>query len=145
MGRFFTRFQFSITYSPGTKNIKADALSHLHGPEETPENPEPILPSSLFVSPIQWSLDEELTATNASKPTQPGCPPDHTYIPHTQRLPLIRSAYSSLGTGHPRTNQTLLLLRDRFWWPNMARDVRRYVQGCAECAMSKTPSQLSIW
>ncbi|KAK3518105.1 hypothetical protein QTP70_033331 [Hemibagrus guttatus] len=31
---------------------------------------------------------------------------------------------------------------ERFWWPRMAVDVKRYIQGCRECAMSKSPRHL---
>ncbi len=31
---FFTHFNFSISYRPGSQNLKADALSRLHAPEE---------------------------------------------------------------------------------------------------------------
>ncbi|KAK3561619.1 hypothetical protein QTP86_010759 [Hemibagrus guttatus] len=51
---FFTRFQFTIAYRPGPKNVMVDALSQLHGREEPSEEPEPILPEKLFVSPISW-------------------------------------------------------------------------------------------
>ncbi|KAK3506565.1 hypothetical protein QTP70_009903 [Hemibagrus guttatus] len=40
---FFTRFDFTISYRPGSKNTRADALSRLFAPEENPEAPEPIL------------------------------------------------------------------------------------------------------
>ncbi|ROL45316.1 Transposon Tf2-9 polyprotein [Anabarilius grahami] len=60
----------------------------------------------------------------------------------SRRTPLIRSSHMSLGTGHPRVNETLSLLKERFWWSNMARDVRRYVQGCQECPISKSPHHL---
>ncbi len=36
---FFTHFNFKITYHPGPKNIKADALSRLHAPEEVEDPP----------------------------------------------------------------------------------------------------------
>ncbi|KAK3529361.1 hypothetical protein QTP70_029335 [Hemibagrus guttatus] len=49
---FFTRFDFTISYHPGSKNIKADALSCIHSLEENTEDPEPILPEKLFASPI---------------------------------------------------------------------------------------------
>ncbi|KAK3562094.1 hypothetical protein QTP86_027217, partial [Hemibagrus guttatus] len=138
---FFTRFEFSISYRPGSKNTKADALSRMFAPEESPETPEPILPADLIVSPITWS-QETLPPANASTNTPPGCPPGSQYITQARRTSLIHTAHTSLGTGHPEINETLSLLRDRFWWPSMAADVRRYVQGCEECAMAKTPRQL---
>ncbi|KAK3531146.1 hypothetical protein QTP70_013246 [Hemibagrus guttatus] len=39
---FFTRFDFTISYRPGSKNTRADALSRMFAPEESPETPEPI-------------------------------------------------------------------------------------------------------
>lgn len=36
---FFTQFNFSISYPPGSKNVKADALSRLYPSEEQPSFP----------------------------------------------------------------------------------------------------------
>ncbi|KAK3549140.1 hypothetical protein QTP70_033344, partial [Hemibagrus guttatus] len=138
---FFTRFNFTISYRPGSKNTKADALSRTFAPEENPETPEPILPEKIIVSLITWS-EETLPPANASTNTPPGCPPGSQYIPRARRTALIHSAHTSLGTGHPGINKTFLLLKGRFWWPNLTVDVRRYVQGCEECAMSKDPCHL---
>ncbi|KAK3515201.1 hypothetical protein QTP70_010606 [Hemibagrus guttatus] len=138
---FFTRFNCTISYRPGSKNTKADALSRMFAPEESPETPEPILPENLFVSPITWS-EETLPPTSTSTYTPPGCPPGSQYIPRARRTALIHSAHTSLGTGHPGIHETLSLLKERFWWPNMTVDVRRYVQGCEGCAMSKDPRHL---
>ncbi|KAK3538402.1 hypothetical protein QTP86_001750 [Hemibagrus guttatus] len=138
---FFTRFNFTISYRPRSKNTKADALSRMFAPEENPETPEPILPEKIIVSPITWS-EETLLPANASTTAPPGCPPGVQYITRARRTSLIHSVHTSLGTGHPGINETLSLLKDRFWWPNMAVDVRRYMQGCEECAMSKDPRHL---
>ncbi|KAI2647001.1 Transposon Tf2-6 polyprotein [Labeo rohita] len=70
------------------------------------------------------------------------CPPHRRFVPPDERIPLIHSSHTSLGTGHPGTNRTLSLLQDRFWWPRMEQDVQRYVRGCRECAMSKSPRHL---
>ncbi|KAI2644950.1 Transposon Ty3-I Gag-Pol polyprotein [Labeo rohita] len=94
---FFTRFNFSISYRPGSKNIRADALSRLY---EVVTTPEPRVP--------------------------PGCPPGCKFIPAAQRVNLIHTTHISLGMGHPGANNTLSLLADRFWWPDMARDVRSW-------------------
>ena len=40
---FFTRFDFSLSYRPGSKNVQADALSRLHEVEVSTEEPERIL------------------------------------------------------------------------------------------------------
>ncbi len=95
----------------------------------------------MFVCHIQWNPDSA-PSSNVSMATPPGCPPDAQYIPRLQRSQLVHSAHSSLVTGHPGANATLSLLKDRYWWPNMARDVRRFVQGCEECAISKSPRHL---
>ncbi len=97
---FFTRFHFSISYRPGSRNLKADALSRLHAPEEDNQEPEPILSEDMFLSPIQWAPESILTpSVSTSEP--PGCPPGLQYVPQRQRTPIIHSAHSSLGTGHP--------------------------------------------
>ncbi|KAL0159647.1 hypothetical protein M9458_043372, partial [Cirrhinus mrigala] len=137
---FFTRFHFSISYRPGSKNVRADALSRLSEPEEMSETPSNIIPTHLIVSPIEWTSPPVVPTPEPR--TLPGCPPGHQFIPRTQRVDLIHSTHVSLGTGHPGANNTLSLLSERFWWPDMARDVRRYVRGCKECAMSKSPRHL---
>ncbi|KAL0149148.1 hypothetical protein M9458_055580 [Cirrhinus mrigala] len=128
---FFSRFNFSITYRRGPKNIRADALSRLHDHQETSETPTNIIPEHIIVSPIEWSAPP-IVATPVPRP----------FVPRTQRVDLIHSTHTSLGTGHPGANNTLSLLSECFWWPAMARDVRRYVQGYKECAMSKSPRHL---
>ncbi|KAL0165965.1 hypothetical protein M9458_037809, partial [Cirrhinus mrigala] len=127
---FFTRFHFSISYRPGSKNVRADALSRLSEPEEMSETPSNIIPAHLIVSPIEWTSPPAVAT------------PEPRALPWTQRVDLIHSTHVSLGTGHPGANNTLSLLSERFWWPDMARDVRRYVRGCKECAMSKSPRHL---
>ncbi|KAL0177092.1 hypothetical protein M9458_025986, partial [Cirrhinus mrigala] len=49
---FFTRFQFTVTNRPGSKNSKADALSRRHDLSTEPLNPKRILPPTIL--PISW-------------------------------------------------------------------------------------------
>ncbi|KAL0150345.1 hypothetical protein M9458_054347 [Cirrhinus mrigala] len=137
---FFTRFNFTISYRPGSRNVRADALSRLSEPEDMSETPSNIIPTHLIVSPIEWTSPPAVATPEPRTP--PGCPPGRQFIPQTQRVDLIHSTHVFLGTGHPGANSTLSLLSERFWWPDMARDVRRYVRGCKECAMSKSPRHL---
>ncbi|KAK3507987.1 hypothetical protein QTP70_009351 [Hemibagrus guttatus] len=134
---FFTRFKFTISYRPGAKNVKANALSRLYSPDIASDDPEPILPENIFVNPISWS---EGTFPESDAP--PECPPGLQFVPRSHCTSLVHSTHVSLGTGHPGIQRTLSLLQQRFWWPRMAADVKRYVQGCRECAMSKSPRHL---
>uniref|UniRef100_A0A8C1BTA6 Gypsy retrotransposon integrase-like protein 1 n=1 Tax=Cyprinus carpio carpio TaxID=630221 RepID=A0A8C1BTA6_CYPCA len=137
---FFTRINFTISYRPGPRNIKADALYLLHAPEEGTDEPENIIPTQLISSPIQWTSPPVTAEVPPAAP--PGCPPGHQYVPRTQCTPLILTTHTSLGTGHPGADATLSLLKDCFWWPNMAGNVRRFVRGCTEYATFKSPHHL---
>lgn len=68
-------------------------------------------------------------------------PPDYAYVLRLLRTLLLTTAHCSPGTGH-QTSTTLSLLQYQHWWPGMARDVCRFVAGCADCAMAKTPHYL---
>ncbi len=118
------------------------ALSRLHQPDPTPEEPEPILPPSIFTSPALWKLDDQIQAATLIEPAPPGGPEGKRYIPSNLRLTLLDSVHTSPGSGHPGSHRTLSLLRNRYWWPNMTRDVARYGKGCSICAISSTPRRL---
>ncbi|KAK3569769.1 hypothetical protein QTP86_004196, partial [Hemibagrus guttatus] len=57
---FFIRFEFSVTYRPGTKNSKADALSRQFEAQSEPSQLDLILPAAAILAPVRWSLIEEI-------------------------------------------------------------------------------------
>ncbi|KAK3559134.1 hypothetical protein QTP86_005025 [Hemibagrus guttatus] len=57
---FFTRLKFSVTYCPGSKNCKADALSRQFKASSEPVQPDLILPVTAILAPVRWSLMEEI-------------------------------------------------------------------------------------
>ncbi|KAK3560078.1 hypothetical protein QTP86_033801 [Hemibagrus guttatus] len=83
---FFTRFKFTISYRPGSKNVKADALSRIYGPDIASEDPEPVLPEKIFASPISWS---EGTLPESGDPLAP--PTTFLVAPHGSGCQEIRS------------------------------------------------------
>uniref|UniRef100_A0A8C9T6V6 Gypsy retrotransposon integrase-like protein 1 n=5 Tax=Scleropages formosus TaxID=113540 RepID=A0A8C9T6V6_SCLFO len=139
---FFTRFRFTVTYRPGSKNGKADALSRLFEVSPQLSPPDTILSPTQFVAPIRWALLDDIQAAQRQEPGPNEQPQDKEYVPSTVRSELLHWAHDGPSTGHPGVNRTLKLLAERFWWPSMRQDVRDFVLACTTCAQAKVPRQL---
>ena len=68
---FLTRLNMSLSYRPGTRNVKPDALSRLlMEKEESTANPDTILPSTCLVASLTWEVEERVrTALGGSNPS----------------------------------------------------------------------------
>ncbi len=60
MGTVFGRFEFSLSYRPGSKNIKPDALSRIFDQSERLSTPECIIPERLVVSTLTWEVESKV-------------------------------------------------------------------------------------
>ncbi len=129
---FFRRFDFSISYRPGSKNIKPDALSCIFDHSDRPVSPECIVPERLVVSAVTWEIESKVrTALEGVTP-----PPD------AQRAGcLCQWGYCSNVACHPGIGRTMFLVKQRFWWRAMARDIREFVLACSVCARGKTSNR----
>ena len=61
------------------------------------------------------------------------------YVPKNveTRKKVIRMYHDSPMVGHPGEMKTLELVKRTFWWPNMTKDTKNYVQGCPVCQTTK--------
>lgn len=50
---FFSRFQFMLSYRPGSRNTKKDALSRVHGPEVQENSDEFIILPACILNSIE--------------------------------------------------------------------------------------------
>ncbi|KAI4885455.1 hypothetical protein NFI96_014403 [Prochilodus magdalenae] len=140
---FFTRFNFRLTYRPGTRNTKADALSRIFEHEPSEEaSPKTILEPAVFLAPVRWEIDADIERANSGSSVPECCPPARLYVPARFRDHLITWAHTSLTTGHPGENRTFHLLSRRYWWEGMRSDIHRFIASCTVCAKSKTPRTL---
>ncbi|CAJ0929680.1 unnamed protein product [Ranitomeya imitator] len=82
---FFARFDFVISYLPGSKNVKADALSRSFVPD-SPGLSEPagILKEGVIVSAISPDLRRVLQKFQANKPDR--CPAEKLFVPDRSLL-----------------------------------------------------------
>ncbi len=57
---FFGRFDISLSYRSGSKNIKPDALSRIFDHSKCPPPSECIIPEKLVVSTLTWEVESKV-------------------------------------------------------------------------------------
>ncbi len=139
---FFSRFIFTVTYRPGTKNIKADALSRQFEMGSEPTQPENVISPTIIISPIQWDIITEIDQANNEHAIPPECPRDKLFVPETLRKRTIDQVHTALSSGHPGINTTIQLLQNRFWWPTLRKDTIIQVRQCQVCQTQKPSRQI---
>ncbi|KAI3367781.1 hypothetical protein L3Q82_026217 [Scortum barcoo] len=85
---FFSRFDFVLTYRPGSRNIKPDALSRQFSVEEN------ILPTSRVIAAITWDIENAVLRAQQQQPDPRQGPPGRLFVPG--RCPVTSSAMGSL-------------------------------------------------
>uniref|UniRef100_A0AAQ4PE48 Gypsy retrotransposon integrase-like protein 1 n=1 Tax=Gasterosteus aculeatus aculeatus TaxID=481459 RepID=A0AAQ4PE48_GASAC len=133
---FFARFNFTLTYRPGHKNTKPDALSRQFAPEGD-SSPDTILPASCILGAVTWEIERVVHEAQNAQPDPGGGPPNCLFVPAPVRSQVLRWAHESRLSGHPGIRRTIHWLRRKFWWPSLEEDARAYVLACTTCARNK--------
>ncbi|XP_063416795.1 uncharacterized protein LOC134699038 [Mytilus trossulus] len=60
-------------------------------------------------------------------------------LPSANISVVLEALHSDMG--HPGKDRTLSLIRDRFYWPGMDKDVEDWIQQCGRCIKRKTPAR----
>ncbi len=134
----FGRFSFSLTYCPGSKNIKPGALSYQLSFEEAPASPDTILSTSCVVGALTWEIESMIHETQREEPDPGDGPPNNLFIPQSASSQVLQWSHASQFSCHPDISRTLSLLKRHFWWPSMEADTWSYVQACTVCSYNKT-------
>ncbi|KAM9506098.1 uncharacterized protein ACWYII_048073 isoform 2-T2 [Salvelinus alpinus] len=135
---FFARFEFEISYRPGNKNTKPDALSRLFSSPVVSTEPEGILPEGRVVGLTVWGIERQVKQALTHTASPRACPRNLLFAPVSTRLAVLQWAHSAKLAGHPGVRGTLASIRQRFWWPTQERDTRRFVAACSDCAQTKS-------
>ena len=136
---FFCWFDFTLTYRPGSKNMRADALSRLFstGPPNNDPAVDTILPPARVVGVVTWGVESAVRMVQRTQPDPGGGPPNHLFVPTAVRGQVLKWGHSSRLSCHPGATRMAEFIRRRFWWPTIEANTREFVVACDVCARSK--------
>ena len=58
-------------------------------------------------------------------------------IPPAYRPEILKNCHDDVTSGHLGISRTIQRIKNRFFWPKMARDIYKYVQACPKCQSRK--------
>lgn len=157
-------FNFDIQHRKGSQNVVADTLSRIHMDEInmfTDEKPLIDLNSPEFKNEEYIQLVEMVRENQDSLPDlkildsfvyKKTLPSDGTqihenfiwklWVPSELTELLIENAHKSIVKSHCGIGRTIAALRQYFYWPRMAKQVRDYINSCVLCKETKAPNKV---
>uniref|UniRef100_A0A803JHM8 Gypsy retrotransposon integrase-like protein 1 n=1 Tax=Xenopus tropicalis TaxID=8364 RepID=A0A803JHM8_XENTR len=137
---FFSRFNFFLTFKPGSKNTKADALSRSFNSVSSDSSEcTPIIPRELIIATLESDLSFLLSPLQSSAPIE--TPSGKWFVPEEFREQVLREVHDSKMAGHPGVAKTISLLSRHIWWPSFKQDARTFINSCPICQRSKSSHQ----
>lgn len=134
------QYNFNLQYRKGSLNITADALSRSLNAITIKDIDYDHLKQNILSNKTKYKefkvVNDRIYKYVSSK-LGDSCY-DWKYLPQTQeRLHLLQEAHD---TAHFGQFKTLRKLQERYYWPQMQDDVRKYCLGCEVCKCIKHPS-----
>ncbi len=133
----YRRFNFTISYRPGSKNGKPDALSRIFDVEPGFSSPVPIVPLNRVVAAATWEVESRVREALEGITIPARCPEGLLFVPESVRTSILQWGHSSRLACHSGVSRTLALIKQRFWWPSVMRDAQEFVLACPVCAVGK--------
>lgn len=84
------RFSFTLTYWPGSKNTKPDALSRQFSSDPACQEPEPILSPACVVRAVAWQVKERVREALCLTADTGGAPPNTLFFLEAARFEVLQ-------------------------------------------------------
>lgn len=92
-----------------------------------------------MVGALRWQVEQEVQEALRGQSIPDGCPRGRLFVPQAARSLVLTWGHASRIACHPGVHRTLALVRQRFWWPSMAANVRTFIAACARSKTSHRP------
>src|SRR6266540_7166719 len=69
--------------------------------------------------------------------------PHRRIVPRSQYYPLMYTFHNDPTAGHLGYKKVLQKLLERYYWPDMAKDVKQYIAACYQCQMKKPMQKIN--
>jgi len=65
------------------------------------------------------------------------------YIPNNRKIKeeILKENHNLADVEHPEQHRMLELIKRTYWWPELKKDIKKYVQGCFKCQQNKVQHQ----
>lgn len=118
---FLGCLNFSLSYSPGPNNVKADALSRMHDSSSERQDPETVLPSSCFIGATMWGIERAVLEAQREQLDPRSGPNDELFVPDSVHSQVLQWGKSSKLACHSGVH-----------------NVRKFVTTCLICSQGKS-------
>ena len=78
---FFSRFNFCLSYRPGSKNGKPDALSCQFPDSDPAPAPSTVLSPQCLIGAARWDIETIVRTALPGEPGPSACPPNRLFVP----------------------------------------------------------------
>lgn len=85
---------------------------------------------------VTLEIEQKVMEANRCGQIPDGAPLDRLFIPPDLLSQLIHWAHTSLISCHPGVSRTVLVIRQRFWWPMIKREVTEYMAACPDLSIA---------
>ncbi|KAG5830260.1 hypothetical protein ANANG_G00308310, partial [Anguilla anguilla] len=99
---------------------------------------ETILPANCLVAAVGWEVESAVRRALQREPPPSNVPPNLLFVPKSVRSQVLQWGHSSQLTCHPGVRRTRAFILQRFWWPAMEEEIKRFVAACQVCARNKS-------
>lgn len=88
-------------------------------------------PQQSWIRSAQWQA-------NQVWPPPPNCHRNKVFVPDNKVKEVLELCHSSQIFCHPGISKTLSVVRSHFWWKDLVRDVKHFVNSCQSCNQAKS-------